>query len=323
MITPYSKAITLEAIKPDKVRIMLNAGRSTTGYKRLARDAEFRECITSDQPLSEVVVDFRSRLFMYIRTRYVNRPLKEKVGGVFRAIRDLEGERAKVFNAALALAKREVSMMKPTSCTYVFGSRMPCPYKEGLRLERDLTTARRLEEWRLRAREFMSDMLDAAALLKCTAALESYMIADLDGICSMHAGDEWLLVPGASCVVPGKDDMFESDRTCARLGERSAVLSEDLDCVALFGAGLMVKEVYRGFFTYTTLGDVMDKFRSTTRKNLAEKCCLMGTDYNLGLKGVGPVKVLKIDPRQTTELCRTCLHAQSINLGRYWQFLLL
>ena len=301
---------------------MLNKSKSA-GYKALAKRAKIRECMVSDDPLSEVVVDIRSRVFMYIRRVYLNTPLKERIDGLFRAIGNIEKEKERVLCAAIAMAKMEVSMMRVRKATYVFGSATPCPFKGHLRSERNAVARIRLAEFRGRTREFMSDMLNTELLGQCIAALESYMVSDLEGVCTMHRGNEWLLVPGASYSVASKADMFESDRTCAKLGKLSAVLSEDLDCVALFGANFMVKEVHRGFFSYTTLKDVMEVFNSDTRENLAEKCCLMGTDYNFGLKGVGPVKVQKIDARRTSELCSTCLSAQSIKAKEFRGFLML
>jgi hypothetical protein len=300
---------------------MLNNSKCA-GYKVLAKNAEFRECVTSDDPLSEVVVDFRSRLFMYIRTKYVNMPLKQKIGRLFMAIEDLEGEKRYVFNAALAATRMEVSALGVKS-TYVFGSLSSCPYKSRLRLDREAVTRARLEEFASRVAVFKRDMLNVELLKQCIVALESYIISDLDGVCSVYRGREWMLVPESNCIVPGGADMFESDRMCARLGKRSAVLSEDFDCLALFGANLMIREVYRGFFSYTTLKDIMNTFKSTTRENLAEKCCLMGTDYNLGLKGVGPVKAKKIDASETNRLWKICISAQSINPVRLRNFLLL
>ena len=300
---------------------MLNASKSA-GYKVLAKKAKLRECTTYDNPLSEVVVDFRSRLFMYLRITYVNMPLASKIDGLFRAMNNLEEEKKHVVRAALAIARAEVSFMRVRKATYVFGSATPCPYKERTRLERDAAASARLGDFEDVARQFRSNMLDVELLSRCIAALESYMMSDLEGLCSVYRGKEWLLVPEAGYRIARKDDMFESDRTCARLGKHSAVLSEDMDCLALFGAELMVREVHRGYFCYTTLKDVMKEFKSVSRRNLAEKCCLMGTDYNLGLKGVGPVKVLKIDTSKTSRLCKSCLSAQSIEHRDFFEFLL-
>ena len=301
---------------------MLNTSKSSN-YKALAKKTKQRECITSDNPLSEIVVDFRSRLFMYIRTKYINRPLNQKIDGLFRAMNDLDAEKKHVFQEAVAVMKVEVSLMHVHKVTYVFPSFVTCPYKKHVKSLAKTATESRLIEFKNRAQGFKCDMLNTDLLEKCIAALESYMISDLEGICSVYKGIEWLFVPKAEYIVPKKDDMFESDRTCAKLGKSSAVLSEDFDCLALFGANLMVREVYNGFFSYIVLKDVMETFKSKTRKNLVEKCCLMGNDYNFGLKGVGPVKVTKIDASETSKLCKTCLSAQTIKSEDFWNFFLL
>ena len=299
--------------------------RRSDGYKALARKADVRECLVFDKPLQELVVDVRSRVFMYMRTRYLNAPLKDKISRLFMAMSDLEGERKRVFRAAIAVAKQEVSFMGVRRVTYAFGSCASCAYKEPLRQERQALTVAKLDEFKSRAAKLRSNMLDVELLSECIAALESYMVSDLDGVCSAYRGKEWLFVPASSYVVAGAADMFESDRLCARLahGRPSGVLSEDFDCMALFGANFMVKEVYRGFFTYATLKGIMDAFGSTTRDVLVEKCCLLGTDYNLGLMGVGPVKVRKIDDIETHRLCKACLAAQNIVQSRIRDFLLL
>ena len=299
--------------------IMLNTSKSSN-YKALAKKTKPRECITSDNPLSEIVVDFRSRLFMYIRTEYINKPLKQKINALFIAMDDMQKEKKRVYEAAIATMKMEVSLMRVDKVTYVFPSTTACPYKKHIKSIMSTAAKTRLVEFESRVQEFKRDMLDVDLLDRCIAALESYMVSDLEGICTVYRGKEWMLVSEAKFIVPKKDDMFESDRTCARLGRSSAILSEDFDCLAFFGANMMVKEVYRGFFSYIVLKDLMELFKSRTRKNLVEKCCLMGSDYNFGLKGVGPVKVTKIDTLKTSKLCKTCLSAQSIKPEKLWNF---
>lgn len=295
--------------------------RISTDYKKLAKKSEVRECLISDNAISELVVDVRSRLFMYIRTRYLNRPLKQKIDGLFRAMKNLEEERRQVFRDALAVAKMEVSFMRVNRAVYVFGSIAPCPYKMGLISEREGVTKDKLSKLLYLMHKFGSNMLDIQLLSGCIAALESYIISDLDGLCSVYRGMEHLLVPGAR--IANKMDMFESDRMCARLGKMSAVLSEDLDCLALFGANMMVKEVHRGFYLYTTLRDVMEAFGSTTRRELVDRCCILGTDYNFGIKGIGPVRIQEIDRQEARELCEACIKDQSVVPEDFWRFMLL
>lgn len=117
-----------------------------------------------------------------------------------------------------------------------------------MKQEQQAVAAARLSEFKSSAAKLRSNMLNTELLSECIAALESYMVSDLDSVCSAYRGKEWLFVPISSCAVAGAADMFESDRLCARLAHNrpSGVLSEDFDCVALFGANFMVKEVHRG-----------------------------------------------------------------------------
>ncbi len=296
---------------------MLNSGWNSN-YKNLAKKAELRECKLSEAAISELVVDFRSRLFRYMRLAYTNRTLRERAASVFRTMKDLRTvgevvtEKHRVFDAALFAAKRETSAFG-TKCTYVFGSPEGCPYKARLIAKNAQKRTDRLEELKRRVHAYRQDMFNLEAMEHCALALESYIISDLEGVSALYAGKEWALgVP--KYAVPDESDSFESDRLCARLAKTrgAAVLSEDYDCVALFGADMMVMEVFKNFFVYASLRDVMATFESErqTRKDVVHRCCVMGTDYNLGLKGVGPVKVKKIDVRQAKELFETCLAAQ-------------
>ena len=89
---------------------------------------------------------------------------------------------------------------------------------------------------------------------------------------------------GAESVLSTANHSFESDRLCAVL-EVDAVLSEDFDCVALFGARVMIVSVDHDTASYVALSDVLRTFLCNSRDELVNKCCLMGTDYNLGMKG--------------------------------------
>jgi len=240
-------------------------------------------------------------------------PLREKIRSVFRAIEDIDKEKKWVFNTALKTIRKEVSMVhaKPT---YVFSSPVTCPYKERLKTERTRKANERLNAFNDCVKQFRQNLLDVEALKKCSLALESYIISDIDNICNTYSGREWILgIP--NYTLPTNVDNFESDRLCAKLSieSGSAILSEDFDCVTLFGANMMIKEVHKGFFSYITLEDIMKTFKSSTRKDMIHKCCIMGTNYNLGLKGVGPVKAQKTKAAKAESLFKTCLASQSIN----------
>jgi len=279
-------------------------------YKELARKAKFRDCLISDSHISEVVVDVRSRVFRYLRTQYVSRPLKEKVRSLFRAMKDLNEEKKYVFCEALAVIRKEVYTMG-TNAQYVFESPYTCPYKRRLEVQRWNRTMFNLDRMASAFDEFAGNILNTGALKKCINALESYMMSDLESVCLAYRGMEWMFVSGQRYTTPGEEDMFEADKACARSGGRP-VLSEDFDCVALFGASMMIKEVHKSSFVYTNLSDVMLSFNSRTIKNLVEKCCIIGTDYNRGIRGNKPSVIKRFGDEETSRKCQACLSEQGI-----------
>ncbi len=314
---------------PELKFAMLNSSWSSS-YKNLAKKAEVRECRVADRAISELAVDFRSRLFRYLRLSYANRTDYDRARSVFRAMKDLRltgtiiAEKRRVYSAALAVIKREVSCLQDVTCTYVFPSKTTCSFKDRIKASNIAKTQERLEELKKRLTVYRQNMFDLDMLKHCALALESYLISDLDEISTMYSGREWILGVPNYCV-PDAEDFYESDRMCARFARQGgvAVLSEDFDNVVLFGADMMIKEVYNNFFVYVSLRDVMEIFDSVSRKDALHKCCLIGTDYNLGLKGIGPVKIKKIDIAKAKELFLTCMSAQSIKPDKYYSFFML
>ena len=207
------------------------------------------------------------------------------------------------------------------SCSYVFCSPTSCPYKERIRASRAAASDRLLDKFNSCARRYRRNMLDIDALEECCTALESYIISDIESVCAAYSGREWVL--GVKYVIPSEADYFESDRLCTKLGPKKAVLSEDLDCVALFGLDFMIKEVYRSFFSYMTVTDIIDCFNSANRRDLVHRCCIMGTHFNLGLKGIGPVRVKKLSPGKAEDMFKSCLALQSIDPKDFYKFVML
>lgn len=300
---------------------MLNSSWNTS-YKALVRNAHSRECPVSDQPLSEIIVDVRSRIFRYMRLTYTKRTMHDRTRSVFRAMKDLRlsgkivTEKKMIFNAAMSIISKELELLKVPKSTYVFPSEVGCPHKERAKAARIVTTADRLEKFKMRLNKYRENIFDLKALDHCASALDSYLISDLEGVSSYPGGG----------VAPESEDSYESDRTCARLARRgvgAAVLTEDFDNLVLFGCDMVVVEAHKGFFVYTSLKDVMAKLDSVSRKDAVHKCCLLGTDYNLGLKGIGPVKIKKIDAKKTKELFETCVGAQHIKSDILYNFFML
>lgn len=302
---------------------MLNSSWNTS-YKALVRNAHSRECPVSDQPLSEIIVDVRSRIFRYMRLTYTKRTMHDRTRSVFRAMKDLRlsgkivTEKMIIFNAAMSIISKELEFLKVPKSTYVFPSEVDCPHKERIKAARIVTTADRLEKFKTRLNKYRENIFDLKALDHCASALDSYLISDLEGISMLYSRN--------GRVAPESEDSYESDRTCARLargGVGAAVLTEDFDNLVLFGCDMVVVEAHKGFFVYTSLKDVMAKLDSVSRKDAVHKCCLLGTDYNLGLKGIGPVKIKKIDAKKTKELFETCVGAQHIKSDVLYNFFML
>ena len=64
---------------------MLNSSLNAD-YKKLAKKTTCLECSISEEPFGTLIVDFRSRVFRYMRLAYINRPLHEKINSIFSAI---------------------------------------------------------------------------------------------------------------------------------------------------------------------------------------------------------------------------------------------
>ena len=85
----------------------------------------------------------------------------------------------------------------------------------------------------------------------------------------------------------------------------------------------MIQDIHPKFIVYVSLKDTMATFESVRRQDAVHRCCIMGTDYNRGLKGIGPVKVKKIDAKQAKQLFETCMTSQSIKPDKLYDFFLL
>lgn len=297
--------------KFDKMKHTINPNGNKS-YKDANKKIKVRDCFTSENAISFVVVDFRSRLFRYIRIVITNRSLIDKIKCIFGMVKnfDLEEEKRIIFCSALNLTKEEVSMLKVGQHTYVFPAQNTCIYKERITTKRKTVAEEKLKEFIQCFKLFKKNLLNLELLVKCHSAFESYLLSDLDGIGLMYLKSD-IKVP--SYTVPEADDFFESDRLCAKLSNSyssAAVLSEDLDCLSLFGAQMIIKDVQNNFFSYISLKDVMKVFCSQNRNELVHKCYICGTDYNLGLNRVGHVTTAKIETKKAEEMFKYCMHEQ-------------
>lgn len=99
-------------------------------------------------------------------------------------------------------------------------------------------------------------------------------------------GVPWMVAPG------------ESDAQCAhfaRSGDAWATVTQDWD-IMLFGAPRAVRNLSQSKTKKPELLDLDAALSKTgiTREQLVDAAILIGTDYNDGVRGVGPVKALKL-----------------------------
>lgn len=99
-------------------------------------------------------------------------------------------------------------------------------------------------------------------------------------------GVPWIVAPG------------ESDAQCAHLvqsGKAWAAVTQDWD-IALFGAPRALRNLAQSKTRTPELLDLAPALASAglTREQLVDAAILIGTDYNEGVHGVGPVKAVKL-----------------------------
>jgi hypothetical protein len=270
-----------------------------------------------------VAIDVRSCLFKYIRNVVTQSKLKEKIACVLRIINNgISEERRRVADNALAFMKNMVNEVHATSAIFVFCSKEPCPFREPQKCAyRASMMQSSLQNLRLCLAEYRQDLLSMQALIKCYTAFETYLFNSISEIClNFSKYNEYL-----STIESSEVDYFESDRLCANLVKDcaypvDAIISEDYDLVALFGAKFIIMDVVNGYVQYVTLHDLMKTFGCSTRKELVLKCIIAGTDYNLGVKGFGYAKIVRMDIQQTENLVNTCVSLQDISIESLLHF---
>ena len=99
-------------------------------------------------------------------------------------------------------------------------------------------------------------------------------------------------------AIPWIDAPGESDAQCAFLvqeGHAWAAVTQDWD-IALFGAPRAVRNLTSSATRTPELLDLAKALKAAglTRKQLVDCAILIGTDYNPGIDGVGPVKAVKL-----------------------------
>jgi len=180
------------------------------------------------------------------------------------------------------LLYRTVKLMRnQVKVVYVFDGDPPeLKQKELVRRGKVKKEAR--EKWR-KARK-RGDLEEARKYAKRTSKFTDDMLIDSKKLLD-YMGVPWIQAPS------------EGETQCVLLCERGdawAVGSHDYDAL-LFGAQKLVKGLSlsgRFDLELVKLQEVLDEL-GVTRKQLIDVAVLMGTDFNPGVKGIGPKKGLK------------------------------
>lgn len=288
----------------------------STSYKSLARLTKVRNCSISEKAFGHVVVDVRSRLFNYLTHLSLLRSTRNKIKCVFRIILTSKEEEMKnVCNDAFKQIKKDVSKIA-TTFVFVLCSVKNCKYKEPLKKLRQITKDKAIHNLNESIKNYRKKLLSVDLMLKCYTAFETFMITHVEEMCLMYNTS---IIDKNLTILPDHTNYFESDRLCAKLNA-DGILSYDLDCIALFGADLIITEVSNNMIYYVALKDMFQLFECDNREQLVYKCLIMGTDYNLGIRQIGPSKIKKISNDDILEIVEKCLNKQSINIHDFKDF---
>lgn len=232
-----------------------------------------------------ITIDAYNAIYQFlalIRVRY-GVPLKDRYGRVTSHLNGLLFRTTKLLEYDI----------KPV---YVFDGRPPTPKMRVLE-EREVKKREAEREWRDAVKK--KDHRKAWAKAVQTSRLRGSMVDDSKALLD-HMGIPWVQAPS------------EGEAQAAymtQVGDAWASSSQDYDSLP-FGAVRLVrnltitgKKYYRkrpGYYRLEpeliVLSDILEKL-GLTRSQLVDLCILMGTDYNEGIKGVGPVRAHQLIKR--------------------------
>ncbi len=204
------------------------------------------------------------------------------------AIRDRSGEpfrdtKGRVTSHIMGLFYRVANLIEAgAKPVFVFDGK-PVVLKHGTcseRAEIRATAAKRFEEAKAKG-----DIFAAQKYGKQASKLTPEMVADA----------KKLLVNLGLPVVQAPHDGEAQAAWMCREGHVDAVVSQDWDCL-LFGAPLLVRNLTTGANSEpqeVVLKEVLGALE-LTREQLVEAAVLIGTDFNAGVKGIGPKTAIKL-----------------------------
>lgn len=264
-------------------------------YKTLFRGVEWKRIPLSQIPSKIVCVDGDSLVFRYLLDfidsqcdpKYVNGVKGAKAYGW-----DFMEKKLVTDVSAFSIKKLEtiISLLfqKGVQTNLVFGMDDVIPRKKLLEAEykkRELASKKKLSLC-----TFGSDPKDF------TSAMSEYLLNKRNDVRNMVKKNikdiyEEDIEPDISC--PGWYDM---------------IASEDYD-LFLFGGQSLIKNITEDAVDMLSIGNLLKQLNFENLRQLTSACVLCGTDYNEGIKGIGPVKSkaiatgtskIRVDPDEET-----------------------
>jgi hypothetical protein len=238
-------------------------------YKVVFKNIKWGTCYTRDQPWKEVCVDGDSLTFRYILDYSEQLTISNKEIGSFLYDRKTYSEKLIYGTAVYCNERLERDLGSLSGYTLVFGRGF---------VERKRVT---IEKYELERVECLRDLLNFRIE---NFNLDSRGILRVSKRLIISSRSEVLDLLKKMVKVHFKE-VLEPDMVCPKICP--VVVSEDYDLM-LFGAMYLVKKVENGTIKFIGLGDVLDFLGLENRKQLVIVATLCGTDYNEGVKGIGP-----------------------------------
>jgi len=206
----------------------------------------------------------------------------------------LTDERGNVVSHLLGILSRVSNLVdQGIKLVFVFDGK-PHPLKEGTIASRRMVKQKALKEWKKALEE--GDMKKARSKAQQTSRLTEEMVKECKHVFDLMG-------------LPHVQALSDGEAQASHMAERDdiyATASQDYDCI-LFGAPRMVRNLTMsgrrklpGRNSYVTvpiqtidLGSMLTRL-TLTRPQLVDMAILMGTDFNDGIRGVGPKTSLKL-----------------------------
>lgn len=288
--------------------VVLNKSQINT-YKLLAKQSVLHnnEIIETDT----IIIDLRSLVYKYLRNTYsTSDSYVKRINCVFNLMPNLKKQNIEILHEALNYISEKTAnypnkiIVVPTSIN--------CPFKTSCQNVRKNIAKQSYKKLQEQLSFIKENLLNIQYINACYNAYKLYCLTNVGKICLLYrkliSRTELL----QHYIKPTEEDFYESDRLCARLSIQFniPVFTEDFDCIALFGASSIIYNNY----TQISLETLFKIFMADDRNILVKKCCLLSTDYNYGVYGIGPGRILSINNGFLQNLFEDCMNLQNINI---------